>query len=294
MTFSPIVTLLVAAALAGPPADPGAGPSDDVIVIRRCAVDYERTTAVGSALHGVMKECLVEAGTPVKEGQVLGRLEDGDARAELKLREAAAGSDVDLRLWENRRDLAKNRLKITESLLRRNATNREEYTQHRLEAEGASIEVENAQHRRQLAAAQRLQAAALLHAREFVSPHPGVVTAVFKRRGESVAPKDPIFRVVDVDHLVVTGQVDVVDVWRLREGQPVKVTPEVAGAELPVEREVFAGRLVFIDPQVDPLSQTCKLLVKCDNRARLLRAGLEARVEIQVNGRTAGPVGGMP
>jgi len=51
--------------------------------------------------------------------------------------------------------------------------------------------------------------------------------------------------------------------------------------DLPLEREVFSGRISFIDTRVDPLSQTCKVLAKCENRNRLLRAGLEARMEIQ-------------
>jgi hypothetical protein len=63
----------------------------------------------------------------------------------------------------------------------------------------------------------------------------------------------------------------------------VRIIPEIAGADLAVEREVFTGRIFFIDTRVDPLSQTCKVLVKCANRDRLLRAGLEARMEIQTD-----------
>jgi hypothetical protein len=120
---------------------------------------------------------------------------------------------------------------------------------------------------------------------------------LLKRPGEPVAPNLPVFRIVDVDHLLITGQVDVVDVWRLHAGQSVRVIPEIAGADLAVEREVFVGRIYFIDPHVDALSQTCKVLARCENRNRLLRAGLEARMEIPTAGSDlSGPaqaVGGM-
>jgi RND family efflux transporter MFP subunit len=228
-----------------------------------------------------MKECLVEPGTQVKEGQLLGRLEDEDALAEVQLREAEATSDIDLRLSKNKNALAESKLSRTAVLVRRNAATHEEFTQHRLEAEATSLEIENAKHRHDLAEAQLRHAKAMLRARRFVSPHDGIVTAVLKRRNEPVAPNEPLFKVVDVDHLIVTGQIDVVDVWRLQPGQAVKIIPDVLGADLAIEREIFHGRITFIDPHVDPLSQTCKVLAKCDNRKRLLRGGLEARMEIQ-------------
>jgi membrane fusion protein (multidrug efflux system) len=267
--------------------DPAAERSDEVVVLRRCLVDHERISLVGPSSFGVLKECFVEPGVEVKQGQILGRLEDEDMRAEVQLREAAVTSDIDIRLSESKNAMAQNRLRVTASLLQRNAASREEFTQQRLEAEATALEIENAKHRRQLAEAQLRQAKALLHARELVSPHAGVVTEVLKRPSEPVSPNLPVFRIVEVDHLLVTGQVDVVDVWRLRVGQPVKIIPEIAGADLALEREVFPGRISFIDTRVDPLSQTCKVLAKCENRDRLLRAGLEARMEILTGGSTA-------
>jgi RND family efflux transporter MFP subunit len=290
------IAVLLLGFFPGIPRTDAAGPSDsrsdEVVVLRRCTVDHERISSLGSMLYGVLKECLVEPGAEVKEGQVIGRLEDQDARAELQMRQVEAGSDIDIRLSESKSLLAHNKLKITSTLIRRNAASQEEFMQHRLEAEAASLEVENAKHRHLLAEAQLLHAKAVLSAREFVSPHAGVVTAVFKRRGEPVAPNIPIFRIVDADHLLVTGQVDVVDVYRLHVGQPVKIVPDIAGADLAVEHEVFTGKVDFIDTQIDPVSQTCKVLAKCDNRGRLLRAGMEARMEIMTGGATAEPVAG--
>jgi RND family efflux transporter MFP subunit len=274
-------------------ADRAAEPSDQVVVLRRCLIDHERISAVGPSAFGILKESFVEPGEEVKKGQILGRLMDEDARAEVQLREAAVTSDVDIRLSESKNAIAQNRLKITSSLLRRNAASREEHSQQRLEAEAMALEVENAKYRRQLAEAQLRQAKAMLRVRELVSPHQGVVTEVLRRPSEPVAPNQPVFRVVDVDHIVVTGQVDVVDIWRLRVGMPVKLIPEIAGADLALEREVFQGRISFIDTRIDPLSQTCKVLAKCDNRDRLLRAGLEARMEIDTRGSTAGVVGSL-
>jgi RND family efflux transporter MFP subunit len=290
-----IVILLFGTSLAASQVDaddPAGTPSEQVVVLRRSTIEYERISSVGSSLFGILKECFVEPGSEVKEGQVLGRLVDADVRAELQLRELEAGSDIDIRLSQNKEALALRKLKGATALMQRNAVSRLEYTQQRLEAEAATLDVENAKRRRRVAEALVRQSRAVLQAREFVSPHGGVVTAVLKRRGEPVAPNVPLFRVVDVDHLVVTGQVDVIDVWRLQVGQPVKIIPDIAGADLPVEHEVFPGRIVFIDTHIDPMSQCCTVLAKCDNRHRLLRAGLEARMEISTEGTTAAAGGG--
>ena len=297
MTRSLIVILLFGTCWVAPPVvavDPAGARSENLVVLRRCTIDFEQVSMVGSSLFGILKECSIEPGSQVKAGQVLGRLVDADARAELQLRELEADSDIDIRLSENKEALARHRLNSASALLQRKALSRMEYTQQRLEAEAAALDVENAKRRRRVAEAQARLARAALQARELVSPHEGVVTAVLKRRGEPVAPNIPLFRVVDVDHLVVTGQVDVVDVWRLQVGQSVTVIPDVAGADLAVEHEVFPGRLVFIDTHVDPMSQSCKVLAKCENRHRLLRAGLEARMEIPTPGTTAATAGGIP
>jgi RND family efflux transporter MFP subunit len=297
VTRSLIVILLLGTTLVASrvdAVDQAGARSEDVVVLTRCTIDYEQVSLVGSSLYGILKECSVEPGSQVKAGEVLGRLMDADVRAELQLRELQADSDIDIRLNQNKEALARHRFTSATGLRERNAISRLDYTQQRLEAEAAALEVENAKLRRRVAEAQARQARAALQLREFASPHAGVVTAVFKRRGETVAPNLPVFRVVDVDHLVVTGAVDVVDVWRLQVGQSVTIIPDVAGADLAVEHEVFPGRIDFIDTHIDPMSQSCKVLAKCVNRHRLLRGGLEARMEIPAGDTRAASAGGIP
>jgi multidrug resistance efflux pump len=137
-----------------------------------------------------------------------------------------------------------------------------------------------AEHHHRLAQLRLAQAKALVRVREFVSPHEGTVMAILRHPGEPVAANEPVFRVVDTVHLLVIGQVDVADAWRVQAGQSVRVTPEVAGADLAIERETFSGRVAFIDGHVDPETRTSKVIAKIDNRDALLRSGLEVRMEI--------------
>jgi RND family efflux transporter MFP subunit len=285
------VVIALVAILVGPAIAEDPDPSAEVIVLKRCVIDYETSTAVGSSLHGMLQDCLVAPGDRVEAGQLLGCLRDDDARAELRLRELEAASDVTIRLSAAREAAAKNKMARTATLLRRNAASQEEYNLHRLEAEAASMEVEQARHKHALAQVQLRQAEASVRARALICPHEGVVIGLFKRRGEPVAPNEVIFRVVDPRSLDVAGQVDVVDLWRLKVGQPVKVVPELAGADLAVEREVFHGRVAFVDTHVDPLTRTCKVVARVANRGNLLRAGLEARMEIDPSAPSGATLG---
>lgn len=255
-------------------------PSAETLVVRRGLIEYEFRTELGSPAYSALQDCLVKAGDRVKAGQVLGRLQDGEARAEVALREAEAASDIEVRVSEARSALAAAKLQRTASLIRRNASSQEEYAQHKQEAATAALEVEQSKHKRKIAGFQLQQAKATLGTRALVSPHDGVVTAVLRRKGESVAPHDPIFQVVDTSEIRVVGQVDVTEAWRLQVGQPVRVIAEVAGAELEVEQKVFPGVISFIDAQIDPMTRTCKIFVRAPNPGGELKAGLEARVEI--------------
>src|SRR5258706_14731553 len=81
-------------------------PSAEVLVLRRCPIDYERSATLGSNQYGVIQDCMVAPGDRVKGGQVLGRIRDEDLRAQLNLRELEAGSDVEIRLSEAKRTQA--------------------------------------------------------------------------------------------------------------------------------------------------------------------------------------------
>jgi multidrug efflux pump subunit AcrA (membrane-fusion protein) len=96
----------------------------------------------------------------------------------------------------------------------------------------------------------------------------------------SATPKAPIFRVVNSEMLRVTGYLDMGDVWRVRPGQTVRVTPETTGPALPIQSEVFTGQVVFVDSEIDPRTRTCRVVAEVKNRKGLLRAGLELQMEI--------------
>jgi RND family efflux transporter MFP subunit len=260
-------------------------PSGDVIVLQHCELDYKRSSSVGVAHMGtttttILQDCLVRLGDRVKAGQVLGRVMDREIRAELDLRTAEAENDVDVRVNEARYAEALNKLKRSEALQKRVFVSTEELAGQELAVLTIKLEIEQSKYRRNLAEIQRRHTEALLHAREYISPHDGVVVEIHKEQGEAVSVHEPVFRIVEVDTLKVSGSLNLGDYWRVREGQTVWISPEIDGDDLAIEHEVFTGRVVFVDRRIDPTTRTCKVVAEVANRDLLLASGLEARMEI--------------
>jgi RND family efflux transporter MFP subunit len=276
-------------------AEEPAQPGRNLVIVRRCEIEYKRSSLVGVAHMGstgttVLQDCLVRLGDHVKAGQVLGRVMDRDVQAEFELRKAEAGNEIAVMVSEAKYAQALAKLKRSESLQKRVYVSTEELNEHQLEANTAKLEIELSKYRRRLAEIEARQAETMLQARQYISPHDGVVVEIHKEQGEAVSSADPIFRVVEVDWLKVSGYLNLSDYWRVRPGQEVRITPEIDGEELPVEREVFTGRIVFVDRRIDPANRTCKVVAEVANRDLLLASGLEARMEILLDS----PSGGEP
>jgi Barrel-sandwich domain of CusB or HlyD membrane-fusion len=120
----------------------------------------------------------------------------------------------------------------------------------------------------------------MVAAREIVSPHDGVIVEIYKRVGEAITVGMPIYKVVAIDRMRVTGYLDAGDAWRVRQGQAARIVPELEGGDLPIEREVFEGKITFVDSEIDPKTRTCRVFAEVENRGDLLRSGLECRMEI--------------
>ena len=144
----------------------------------------------------------------------------------------------------------------------------------------AELDLKAAIQGQRMAEGQLQQSKALAAAREIISPHDGVVVEIYKNTGESLTAGSPIFKVVKVDRMRVTGYLDASDAWHVRPEQTVRVMPELEGVDLPIEREVFEGQITFVDSEIDPKTRTCRVFAEVENRGGLLRSGLECRMEI--------------
>jgi len=265
-------------------------PESEVVVLRKCAITYDRATFVGAfSLHGTtanpIQEILVKIGDHVKAGQVLGRMFNKDQVAELEAR-VAGFAESKVKVLQNEQLYELERAKM-ERLARINArqsllVSAQDVQIQQIAVKVAQYEVAASVQKSNFYKAEVKLTEATLGARSLISPHDGVVVEIFAPVGEVIMNSKPVFRVVNTDQLRVTAFLDARDVWRVKKGHPVRITPEVSGGDLPIEREVFPGEITFVDSEIDPQNQTCRVIALVANRGSMLRAGLECQMEINL------------
>ena len=285
MRRTPWIIGLTASALIGVRAVAGDGaPSPpEVIPLQKCTIEYSRSTLVGSNQAGLLQECLVRPGERVKGGQVLGRLFNKDVLAELESRTVALeNSQTTIHQGEASLEVERTKLRRAGALYNRNALSIQDFQLQQLAMKTAELGLQAAIQSRHMAEAQLHTAKAMVAAREIVSPHDGIIVEIFKNAGEAIMVSTPIYKVVAIDRMRVTGYLDVGDAWRVHQGQAARIMPELEGSDLPIEREVFEGKITFVDSEIDPKTRTCRVFAEVENRDGLLRSGLECRMEIDL------------
>lgn len=244
---------------------------------------------------GLLASVAVRAGMPVDKGELLAQIEDEEAqlaqaRAETELAIATqeAENDVQAQVAEKTLAVARTELRRNTDLKAQfpNAVSQSEIDRLRLIAERSELELQQAQHRRQIAALNvrlkqhELEAARLaLQHRKITAPFAGVVVEVKKHPGEWVEAGVPVLRLVRTDRLRVEGYIDVSLVRGELLGAPVTLTVDLPEAK----QSRFAGEIVFVDPMVDPVNAQLRVWAEIENRDRRLRPGMKGAMTIDAS-----------
>ena len=205
----------------------------------------------------------VELGETVRKGQLLARTDARVARAQVKQAKA------NLRAAKARESAAESQAARTERLVAEGASSDSQLKGAQVDREGAVAAVEAAE------ASLSLAKDALRKTR-ITSPWAGTVAAVHLEVGGLAVPGQPAFRLVDIDSLVVQAGVPSKVVRRMERGQRAHVVL-IEGTE-----GNTTGRVARIGPEADPRSRTYPIEIEVPNKEGLLRAGMVARVDIEV------------
>ena len=208
---------------------PGAGST--TVLDATGYVIARRQATVSSKISGKLAEVLIEEGVRVDAGQVLARLDDTDAKAQLDLVQArllAARSQLDqirIQLEQGQRDL-----KRQEGLGARKLTSEEALENARTQVESLSAQLEAQQSQVRVAEAER-QVAQVAYDNTIVrAPFTGVVVAKAAQLGEIVSPmsagggftRTGIGTIVDMDSLEIEVDVNESFINRVKPDQPVQ------------------------------------------------------------------------
>jgi cobalt-zinc-cadmium efflux system membrane fusion protein len=225
-------------------------------------------TKLSFALPGILSGVDVTIGEHVAAGQPLARIDTGGLslaaqQAQADASAAAANqqqSAVDRTSTRIAVDLAA--LRRAESLysagvapLKDVQSARAQLAADRAEASSASAQVRSAGAQAQSAQARAAMAQRDLYNGTLRSPIDGVITAIYKRPGESVDTATQVVAIAPGSSTDVTLDITASDAARVRPGDSVSVT--IPGSDLH-----SAGRVAGVSPALDPATQAATVVVR--------------------------------
>jgi macrolide-specific efflux system membrane fusion protein len=151
----------------------------------------------------------------------------------------------------------------------------------KLTVERNQLESEQAQHEHQVAVLEanakeneRTAARAQVERRQILAPFDGVIVQIYVRRGEWVEPGQQALRIVNVERLKAEGFVAAVQASADLVGKSVSLVIESS------EQSPAAGTIVFISPEMDPITGQVRVWAEIDNRDARLRPGQPVNMTI--------------
>ena len=242
--------------------------------------------------RGLITKLCAEEGDLVKAGQLLIQIDDADARLamkraaiELETARSQAANDVKLRLAKKALELAESefaRGRKSRELFKDSVTD-EELQRRELAVDKAKLDIEQAQHERQLAELNAVFsenelaiAQRNVELRRIAAPIGGLVVQVNRRPGEWVEPGLTAIRILRTDRLRAEGFLDAKQLGEELVGREVTLTTKLAGGN---EIE-FTGVLRFVSPEINPVDGRVRVWAEIENRDMKLRPGMRGSLRI--------------
>ncbi len=227
----------------------------------------ERVATLRAELTGTVRRVLVEEGQRVTAGQLVGQINDDGVR------DAVLSAQSGVRTATEAFQVAKRNAERSEKLAQAGAVAERDLEQARWSATNAEGALADAKAR--LASAEKAWATTQLTA-----PFSGVVSERHVNPGDVVSQGNPLITVVDPSSLRLEAQVPATALGTLKIGTPVPFTIDGFGGE------AIEGRIVRINPAVDPTTRQVRITVGLPNRTGKLVAGLFAQGRAAVESRT--------
>jgi HlyD family secretion protein len=280
---SPTVTVQVDAAEKGP-------------IQRRVVTDavlFPRDqAAIVPKVVSPVKKWMVERGSHVKAGQLLGELENQDLAGALMKSQggaAQAQTSYEMAVQKGAQDLkyAKQSLDSAQKLFDSRTALFKEGAISAKDLDDASVALTQAKNTYDLAQKQfdlkvaesqvnaakgdTASAEAQLGYTKLISPIDGVVTDRPFYAGETPGAGLPVITVMDLSQVVARAHVSQLEATSLKAGNPATIT--VPGIAAPVK-----GKITQVSPSVDPNSTTVEVWVQAPNPKGQLRPGQSVKV----------------
>jgi multidrug resistance efflux pump len=300
-----VVLVLGAIVLRAGAADPAPMPAaKGSPVIEHCLISLIEEVQLPGKEPGVLAVCAGKEGMKIKAGDVLGRIDDIDAKyakrvkmAELATAKEQATNDVNVRYAIKATEFAKSEYeKAFEATTKvKGSIAQIDLNRFKLAWQKSELQIEQAQMEQKVAKlttgtkqAEVDAAENNIQRRQIKSPLDGEIISVYKHLGEWVPPGETVFHIVRLDRLRVEGYLNISQYNPAQiNGRDVIIDTELVGQKIR-----FRGKITFVNPRVEA-GGSYQVWAEVPNREEngewVLRPGLTATMTINLGagGRTA-------
>jgi RND family efflux transporter MFP subunit len=236
------------------------------------------TVEVVPRANGRLQVVNVKLGDPVKQGQVIARVEDSELREQVRGAEASYQvSQASIRQREADLKLAQNNLDRSRSLYERQLLPQQTFddVDARHQAAVAQLDLARAQFEQTKARLDELKIT--LTNTQIVSPVDGFIGKRYLDPGAFASTNAPVASVVDIRTVRMVANLVERDMRRVPVGTPANVEVDAYPGE------VFKGRVSRVAPVFDPSTRTAEIEIEVQNVDYRLKPGMYSRVQLTVN-----------
>ena len=227
---------------------------------------------IGAPAEGIVNEVTVDRSSPVKQGQVLVKLESSVEWAAFAKARTMATFDGEIDLQQTQLAFAK---RVHQRIKQLGAISIHEKDQAATDIVLTGHRLEKARENRTLAELEQKKAQAVLSRCSIKSPISGVVVERYVSPGEYVN-NQPLLRVAQIDPLRVEVIVPAQIFGRIRPGMTATIVPD-----LPIYGEQTAT-VSIVDKVIDSASNTFGVLLELPNAAQQMPSGLKCLVRFEI------------
>lgn len=260
------------------------------VTLPKCSVKLIDSVTLASDRPGLIAHVEPKEGDLVRKGQEIVSLKDELAVALFNVAKQKAENDVNKRFAEKSAAVAKAEW---EKMLQSNqkvpgSIPSIEVERTKLNYEKGILQGEQAAHEQAVAVLEMEKAEAELKTYKIEAPFDGEVRKVLKHKGEAVTQGTPILELISTRSVRVEGYLPIEDFYSVRKGDPVEVRLDIPDKDLEIEKEIFEGKVYFIDKTVSPVTHGARVWAEVQNPKAGLIEGLYAKMTIRHGRKEAG------
>lgn len=237
-----------------------------------CVIEPQQTVKLASPTVGMIARLDVDRGDIVRQGQIIGKIEDGVEAATLALARARATNDAPVKSAEARAQFLRQKRERLKELHTRSVSPLASLQEAEAEVQVAEQQLKEAQLNKELARLEVAHAEEVVNQRALRSPIDGVVVERLLVPGEYRNDQSPVFTLAQINPLRVEVFVPTAYFGQIRAGSRAKVRPE-----LPIGG-VHIGSVTVVDRVLDAASGTFGVRLALPNPRLALPGGIRCKV----------------